>query len=61
MGDCSIRPVLRQIQDAVDQVLGRLTLQSLLCSESQMAVWAAGRPLGVPVVTLPSDAPGSRA
>jgi Rrf2 family protein len=36
-GDCSIRPVLRGLQDAVDQVLGELTLASLLASESEVA------------------------
>jgi len=35
--DCSIRPVLRGLQDAVDQVLGELTLASLLASESEVA------------------------
>ena len=34
--DCSIRPVLRRIQDAVDQVLSVLTLQSLLRSEAEV-------------------------
>ena len=32
--DCSIRPVLRGLQDAVDQVLGELTLASLLGTEN---------------------------
>jgi Rrf2 family protein len=36
--DCSIRPVLRYVQDAVDQVLGQLTLQSLLRPEREVAV-----------------------
>jgi Rrf2 family protein len=36
--DCSIRPVLRGLQDAVDQVLGELTLASLLGSENEVAV-----------------------
>ena len=36
--DCSIRPVLRHLQDAVDRVLGQLTLQSLLRSEQEVAV-----------------------
>lgn len=34
--DCSIRPVLRGLQDAVDQVLGELTLASLLGSEREI-------------------------
>jgi Rrf2 family protein len=36
--DCSIRPVLRFVQEAVDQVLAQLTLQSLLRPEHEMAV-----------------------
>jgi Rrf2 family protein len=35
--DCSIRPVLRHLQAAVDRVLGDLTLQSLLPNEREMA------------------------
>jgi Rrf2 family protein len=31
--DCSIRPVLRELQSVVDRVLGRLTLEQLLGSE----------------------------
>ena len=41
--DCSIRPVLRFVQDAVDQVLGQLTLQSLLRPESEVAVYIGSR------------------
>jgi Rrf2 family protein len=33
VGDCSIRPVLKQLQDAVDAVMGRLTLAELLRGE----------------------------
>ncbi|HET7293476.1 MAG TPA: Rrf2 family transcriptional regulator [Vicinamibacteria bacterium] len=40
MGDCSIRPVLRQVQDAIDQVLSQLTLKSLVASEREVAVVA---------------------
>jgi Rrf2 family protein len=36
--DCSIRPVLRRLQQAVDQVLGALTLASLLRSEGEVTV-----------------------
>jgi Rrf2 family protein len=35
--DCSIRPVLRGLQDAVDHVLGELTLASLLGTENEVA------------------------
>jgi len=45
--DCSIRPVLRHIQAAVDQALGELTLQSLLVPEQEVAV--AIFPRGVPL------------
>ncbi|HEY3119528.1 MAG TPA: Rrf2 family transcriptional regulator [Vicinamibacteria bacterium] len=40
LGDCSIRPVLRQVQDVVDRVLGTLTLKDLACSEQQMMATA---------------------
>lgn len=43
--DCSIRPVLRQVQDVVDRVLGRLTLKNLLCSESEMVASSKAVPL----------------
>ena len=33
--DCSIRPVLRGLQQAVDQVLGELTLASLLAERER--------------------------
>lgn len=38
LGDCSIRPVLRQLQGVIDDVLGRLTLASLLVHESEFVV-----------------------
>jgi Rrf2 family protein len=41
--DCSIRPVLRFVQDAVDQVLGQLTLQSLLRPEREVTVSMGSR------------------
>jgi Rrf2 family protein len=34
--DCSIRPVLRRLQDALDSVLGAMTLADLLCPESSV-------------------------
>jgi Rrf2 family protein len=37
LADCSIRPVLRELQSVVDRVLGRLTLDHLLGSERDMA------------------------
>jgi len=45
--DCSIRPVLRHIQEAVDQALGELTLQSLVAPEREVAV--AIHPRAVPL------------
>ncbi len=49
LGDCSIRPVLKQLQAAIDQVLGRMTLASLLGSEGQVMLPQAGSR----AVTLP--------
>jgi DNA-binding IscR family transcriptional regulator len=46
--DCSIRPVLRTLQDVVDQVLGQLTLKSLLASEREVATLAFS-PRAVPL------------
>jgi Rrf2 family protein len=51
--DCSIRPVLRHLQAAVDSALGELTLHSLLASENDVAV--AIHPRGIPLsVNRPS-------
>ncbi len=47
--DCSIRPVLRGLQDAVDQVLGELTLASLLGTESEVAVSLRPRLIKLPI------------
>jgi Rrf2 family iron-sulfur cluster assembly transcriptional regulator len=49
--DCSIRPVLYGLQQAVDQVLGELTLASLLGSEREVAVTLQPRRLRLPVGT----------
>ncbi len=48
--ECSIRPVLRRLQAAVDQVLGQITLQSLLASERDVANII--RPGAVPLPVL---------
>ena len=40
--DCSIRSVWRMVQQAVDQVLGKITLQDLLKSEPEMNAWRSG-------------------
>jgi Rrf2 family transcriptional regulator, iron-sulfur cluster assembly transcription factor len=50
--DCSIRPVLRQVQEAVDQVLSTLTLKSLLVSEEEVRVAVSPRAIALPI--LPS-------
>ncbi len=47
--DCSIRPVLRQLQDVVDDVLGQLPLSSLLARERDVQM----RPTSPRAVTLP--------
>jgi Rrf2 family protein len=50
LSDCSIRPVLRRMQDAVDQVLSALTLQSLLCTEAEaQAVVVSPRAVVLPL------------
>lgn len=46
--DCSIRPVLRQLQTVVDQVLGALTLKSLLCTEHEVT-WGTPRSVPLPL------------
>lgn len=50
-GDCSIRPVLMQVQIAIDQVLGKLTLGQLLCSEDEMRS-RAPRSFSLPLVEV---------
>jgi len=52
LGDCSIRPVLRHLQEVVDDVLGRLTLEQLLCSEREMSAVT-----GPHAVSLPTTGP----
>ncbi len=52
--DCSIRPVLRHLQAAVDAALGELTLQSLLASEHEVAGTIHPRAVPLPVVNRPS-------
>jgi Rrf2 family protein len=45
MPDCSIRSVWRMVQKAVDELLGKLTLQDLLRSEPEMNTWAGSGPV----------------
>ena len=52
--DCSIRPVLRHLQAAVDQVLGELTLGSLLASEEDVAGSIHPAAVHLPVLNRPS-------
>ena len=47
--DCSIRPVLRSLQQAVDHVLGELTLASLLPSEGEVAVTLRPKAVKLPI------------
>jgi Rrf2 family protein len=42
MPDCSIRSVWRRVQQAIDQVLGKITLKDLLKSEPEMNAWRDG-------------------
>lgn len=42
MPDCSIRSVWRKVQQAVDEVLGKITLKDLLKSEPEMNAWRDG-------------------
>jgi hypothetical protein len=41
--------VLRQLQRVVDQVLGQLTLKSLLRSEREMIAWTNPRAVPLPI------------
>ena len=47
--DCSIRPVLLGLQHAVDQVLGELTLASLLPSENEVTVTLRPKAVKLPI------------
>ncbi len=53
MPDCSIRSVWRRVQQAIDQVLGKLTLKDLLRSEPEMNAFST-RPDSRPLPSLPS-------
>lgn len=52
MPDCSIRSVWRMVQQAVDEVLGKITLKDLLKSEPEMNAWRQGQ-----TATLPTYSP----
>ena len=49
MGDCSIRTVWRMLQDAIDGVLGRMTLKDLLRNEGDMRAWSPPQPVQFPM------------
>jgi Rrf2 family protein len=52
--DCSIRPVLRHVQEAVDQVLAELTLKSLLRTEPEMTAAIGPRSIPLRMAARPS-------
>lgn len=54
LSDCSIRPVLRQVQNVLDDVLGRLTLASLLGSEREVSGLAVSQPRRIPLALVGS-------
>jgi Rrf2 family protein len=55
MGDCSIRSVWRMLQDAIDGVLGRMTLKDLLRNESDMRAWTAPQVMKLPMFPAGSN------
>ena len=52
MSDCSIRSVWRLLQDAIDGVLGRMTLRDLIRTESEMRDWRGPRAISLPVINI---------
>lgn len=52
MPDCSIRSVWGMVQQAIDQVLGKITLKDLLRTEPEMDAWRRGH-----TPTLPTYSP----
>jgi Rrf2 family protein len=50
LSDCTVRSVWRLVQGAVDQVLGRLTLQHLLASEEAVTVPAQLGRVALPIL-----------
>jgi len=53
MPDCSIRSVWRMVQQAIDQVLGKITLKDLLRTEPEMNAFST-RSSSRPLPSLPS-------
>ena len=54
MPDCSIRSVWRMVQDAVDSVLGKITLKDLLRSEPEMNAFGLNTS-GIPLPSFPHN------
>ncbi len=52
--DCTVRSVWRMVQGAVDEVLGQLTLQDILCHEDEVAV--PKRPGALQLTVIQADA-----
>jgi Rrf2 family protein len=57
VGDCSLRPLLRRVQEVVDQVMGQLTLRNLM----RTAPGVLSAPQGPNVVPLPLVTSAKRA
>jgi Rrf2 family protein len=55
LSDCSIRPVWQQVQELVDEVLSRLTLEHLLGSEQEMSARATSRAVPLPMYPVSHD------
>ena len=54
MPDCSIRSVWRTLQNAVDQVLGKITLKDLLVSEREMNAFPSAAGSRLPTYSHPA-------
>ena len=54
MPDCSIRSVWGMVQQAVDQVLGKITLKDLLKTEPEMNAWRQSRTPTLPTYSPPA-------
>lgn len=55
MGDCSIRSVWRLLQEAIDGVLGRMTLKDLVRNESDMHGWTRVQSVKLPILPAGSN------
>ena len=50
LGECSIRPVLRYVQEAIDHVLAQLSLADLLATETEVVAVVRPRSKTLPLV-----------